>query len=65
MAAEVRFANHLFCFDCYVGRQPAQMPIVWNGDGGVCCFCGHPTDAGIWYRADSGACVCPGNHDGD
>lgn len=55
--------THAMCIYCRNEREPAMArdPAKYqSGEDDVCCFCGKPTDAGIYYRADPATVACLG-----
>jgi hypothetical protein len=43
------------CGDCYAAKEPDRVPVALKvefREHETCCFCGQPTDAGIYYRID-------------
>jgi len=45
--------THPICGDCYSLAEPGRFPTrVAEAEPEDCCFCGDPTESGIYYRAD-------------
>jgi len=57
--------THAICPACWLVKNPNRAPVrVATGDEEICCFCGEPTDDGIYLREDprSPELRCGGRH---
>lgn len=57
--------SHSICVACWNAKNPDRVPVIVVGIGGppaTCCFCGQPTDSGIYVvrgkRSELPHCKC-------
>jgi hypothetical protein len=51
--------THAQCLQCWSSRNPGrQAARLLETETEICCFCGRPTDDGIYVRADPRGLLC-------